>query len=73
MKKIVPLSLTALLLLPNGASVRDTNSAVGASFSWSPYTWSATSYTSSTDSNSIVGAFNNIKFNSSATSRCLSR
>lgn len=57
------LGLAAALSLPNVSYARDTNYTNGASFSWSPYTWSRSAFKWS---NEITGDFSNVKFSSNA-------
>lgn len=59
--------ICTLLALPTSGFARDTNYTSGASFAWSPYTWTATDYASYSDPSEVVAAFNNVKFNQTAT------
>lgn len=59
------LGLAATLAFPNTSYARDTNYTNGASFGWSPYTWSASGFKWN---NEITGSFTNVKFSSSAAS-----
>ncbi|HDX9649060.1 TPA: hypothetical protein ROY02_005454 [Bacillus cereus] len=70
LKKILPiLGLATLLATPNSSSaaIRDTDFSVGSSFPWSPYDYSGLSFTAYSDPYEMVGAFNNIRFDSTAT------
>ncbi|HDR5353048.1 TPA: hypothetical protein QCS32_004793 [Bacillus thuringiensis] len=69
-KRILPLlGLATLLAAPNSSSaaIRDTDFSVGSSFPWSPYDYSGLSFTAYSDPYEMVGAFNNIRFDSTAT------
>lgn len=57
------LGLAAALTFPNTSYARDTDYTNGASFGWSPYTWSASGFKWS---NEITGSFTDVKFSSSA-------
>lgn len=69
-KLLIPVAAAALVVtgaIPTfGAGIYDENSSVGASFSWSMYDWTASYYTAWDNDYRLIGAWNDMKFDSQA-------